>query len=274
MRVLIVDGFSNHDWQATTQLVRDVLAVDAQLQVEVSTVPDEGTGVWESWLPEFERYAVVIQNTNDINNQRSWPRAAQLAFETYMSNGGGMLVLHSANNAFPEWQEYNKMIGLGWRNKDFGSAIVIEGGAPVLMPAGEGGHTSHGARFDALVTRLGEHPIHCGLPRQWLAADLEVYRYARGPAENLQVLSSAEDPKTGRSFPIEWTVSYGEGRVYNSTYGHYWHHEEVLPAGARCVAFRTLMRRAIYWLAQQTVDRTVPSDFPSAESVSLTNAEI
>jgi hypothetical protein len=36
---------------------------------------------------------------------------------------------------------------------------------------------------DALLVRLGDHPIHAGLPRQWVAADLEIYRYARGAAE-------------------------------------------------------------------------------------------
>ncbi|MEN8660968.1 MAG: ThuA domain-containing protein [Lentimonas sp.] len=271
MRVLIVDGFSNHDWEATTQLIRDVLSADEHIQIDVATVPDQATEDWSNWLPEFSEYVVVVQNTNDINDKDkpSWPRAAQVAFEEYMFNGGGMLVFHSGNNAFPEWEEYNKMIGLGWRNKHFGKAIVIKDGEPVVIPAGEGSNTSHGRRIDALLTRIGEHPIHAGLPQQWLAADLEVYRYARGPAENLQVLSYAEDLKSKLSFPIEWTVQYGAGCIYNSTYGHYWHNLDEPPAGARCIAFRTLMPRAIHWLAKQPVSVEVPTNFPSAEAISL-----
>lgn len=80
-----------------------------------------------------------------------------------MFNGGSMLVFHSGNNAFPEWQAYNQMIGLGWRHKHFGKSIVIEDGRPVIIPVGEGGHTSHGAHIDALVHPYGRAPDPCGL---------------------------------------------------------------------------------------------------------------
>ena len=42
-----------------------------------------------------------------------------------MRNGGGFYVYHEANNSFAEWPGYNEMIGLGWRKKDFGRAIVV-----------------------------------------------------------------------------------------------------------------------------------------------------
>ncbi len=269
IKILIIDGFSNHDWEATTQMLLSVLAKDEDLEVNVSTVPDQDTEEWASWLPSYEDYQVVIQNTNDINSDRAWPAPARIAFENYMKSGGAMLVFHSANNAFPEWPEYNKMIGLGWRGKDFGPAIKIENGKPVIIPAGQGENTGHGKRVDALITRLGEHPIHEGLPAQWLAADLEIYRYARGPAENMQILSYAKDAKTGLDFPIEWTVQYGEGRIYNSTYGHYWRNEVTPPPSVRCVAFQTLFRRAIRWLAKQEIETEVPEKFPSEKSISL-----
>ncbi|MFR7733576.1 MAG: ThuA domain-containing protein [Collinsella sp.] len=108
--------------------------------------------------------------------------------------------------------------------------IVTDDGAVLRLPPGEGGPTSHGARIDALVTRLGNHPMHAGLPRQWRAADIEVYRYTRGPAEQVQVLSYAREPATGLNFPIEWTVRYGKGRVYTSTLGHVWPGDPALKA--------------------------------------------
>jgi len=221
--VLIVDGFSNHDWKASTQAIKAILRSDPLIQIDISTVPPEKSDTWAAWNPDFQKYAVVIQNTNDISKKGSWPRPAQQALEEYLSQGGGMLVFHSGNNAFKNWKAYNEMIGLGWRNKDFGPSIQIVHDKPVTIPSGEGDSTGHGKRFDALVTRLGEHPIHTGLPKQFLAADLEVYRYARGPAENLTVLSYAKEPQTELNFPIEWVVNYGKGRVYCSTFGHYWH---------------------------------------------------
>ena len=161
------------------------------------------------------------------------------------------------------------MIGLGWRNKDFGSAITIDSdGSVVRVAPGKGGNTSHGKRIDATLTRLGNHPIHKDLPKQWKVADLEVYRYARGPAENLTVLSYTREPKTGLNFPIEWVVSYGKGRVYNSTFGHVWKGDTNPPA-MRCVAFQTLLIRAIEWLSGNEVTWPVPDAFPDNRNIQL-----
>ncbi len=40
IRVLIVDGFSNHDWRQTTALLGGVLAAGGRFDVAVSTAPD------------------------------------------------------------------------------------------------------------------------------------------------------------------------------------------------------------------------------------------
>lgn len=267
IKVLVVDGFSNHDWQHTTKAIQGLLADTNRFDVSVSTYSGE------DWNPSFSGYDVVVQTCNDIKCKTRWPQAVETALETYVANGGGLYIFHSANNAFPHWKEYDRMIGLGWRNKDYGWAITVENGEVVRIPAGEGGNTSHGKRTDALLTRMGDHPIHAGLPRQWVAADIEIYRYARGAAENLTVLSYAKEEKTGMNFPTEWTVAYGKGRVYNSTFGHVWHNLEDDPAGIRCAGFRTIMPRAIQWLAGGEVDGTVPDDFPTADKASLRNVD-
>jgi type 1 glutamine amidotransferase len=268
MKVLIVDGFSNHDWQHTTRAIQSVLKQAGGFDVAVTTFPADVAKL-EEWNPRFSDYAVVIQNCNDIKSKTQWPRRAQATLETYVAGGGGLYVFHSANNAFPDWPEYNRMIGLGWRNRNFGWAITVDdAGTVVRVPAGEGENTGHGKRRDVLVTRLGDHPIHAGLPRQWIAADIEVYRYARGPAENLAALSYAQDEKTGLNFPTEWTVAYGKGRVYSSTFGHVWH-DQGDPEGMRCAGHRTLLPRVVQWLAGKEVDATVPADFPTADATSL-----
>jgi len=115
------------------------------------------------------------------------------------------------------------MVGLCWRSADYGTAIrVNDDGTLVRLPPGDGGGTGHGPRGDVLVTRLGDDPIHAGMPRAWLSPDVEVYFYARGPAENINVLAYARDSKPGQGmlWPVEWTTTYGQGRVYVSTYGH------------------------------------------------------
>jgi hypothetical protein len=66
IRVLIVDGFSNHDWQQTTLLLRGILESAGEFTVQVSTAPQEtGAAAWKVWRPRFPDYDVVIQTCND-----------------------------------------------------------------------------------------------------------------------------------------------------------------------------------------------------------------
>jgi len=222
IRVLILDGYSNHDWQLTTALVRGMLAPTGLFTVDVATAPPTADAPgWDTWRPRFADYDVLIQTCNDLNGGPSWPQPVRDAFEAYVRNGGGVYVWHGGNNAFPDWPAYNEMIGLGWRKKDFGWAIAIEeDGTLRRIPAGEGPDTGHGARVDTVVRRLGDQPIHAGLPRAWLTPDIEVYHYARGPALRLEVLSYGFDPKTDMRWPLEWTTTFGGGRVYTSTFDH------------------------------------------------------
>ena len=269
-RVLIVDGFSNHNWQQTTLLTKNILESSGLFAVDVSTAPPAETAAgWDVWRPAFSKYDVVIQNCNSLGNRPSWPRAVQADLEKFVSHGGGLYILHSGNNSFMQWPEYNRMIGLGWRQKDFGEAITINAdGGVVRVAAGQGRGTSHGDRVDALLTRLGDHPIHKDFPRQWMVADLEVYSYARGPADNLTVLSYAREPATGLNFPIEWVVNYGKGRVYNSTFGHVWE-GDTNPPGMRCVAFQTLLIRAVQWLGGNEVTWPLADNFPDNQNIRL-----
>jgi len=270
IRVLIVDGFSNHDWRLTTRSIRAILEPTGRFSVDVSTSPQEAASPgWEQWRPDFAAYDVVIQTCNDINGGPPWPQPVRAAFEKFVRRGGGVYVWHSGNNAFPDWPAYNDIIGIGWRKKEFGSALLVsEGGRITRIPPGQGEDTGHGQRFDALVQRRGEHPIHRGLPRAWLAANIEVYYYVRGPAKQVDVLSYAHEPHTQLDWPIEWTVRYGRGRVYTSTLGHVWR-GDVQPVTVRDAAVQTLLVRALQWLARRPVSWPVPADFPTATSTSI-----
>jgi len=268
--VLIVDGFSNHDWEQTTAVTKWILENSDYFEVDVSTVPADSME-WTTWSPEFDQYAVVIQNTNNIDAPHlKWPAHAEKKLEDYVESGGGLYILHSANNAFPHWDEYDKMIGLGWRSSTSGYALEIGENQEVLRtPPGEGRGTGHGDRFDAVIQILNSHPINREYPAQWQTAHTEVYSYPRGPAENLEVLSFAFDSTdTQRYWPVEWVVSYGNGRVYNSSLGHLWH-GEIYPEAYRCVGFQTTMIRAVEWAATGEVTYPVPDEFPSGDSKSL-----
>ena len=273
-KVLIVDGFSNHDWKQTSAVVKWLLEGTGRFEVEVSTIPLDSSS-WILWNPDFDSYDVVIQNTNNIHkSELSWPEHAQKRLEEFVKKGGGLYILHSANNAFPEWDEYNKMIGLGWRSADMGVALEVDSQKNLVRhEMGEGKGTSHGDRFDALVQVIKSHPINKDYPAAWKTVNTEVYSFPRGHAENLTVLSSAYDSTdTKKTWPVEWVIAYGKGRVYNSSMGHLWH-GEIYPESYRCVGFQTTVIRAAEWLATGNVTYPLPADFPDAENSSLRPAE-
>jgi len=272
IRVLIVDGFSNHGWRQTTALLRGLLEPSGLFAVAVSTTPQTTNAAdWAAWRPQFSDCDVVIQTCNDISHGPSWPEPVKKEFADFVRQGGGVYIFHSAENAFVGWKEYEQMVGLCWRQADYGTAIRVNAdGSLVRIPPGEGGKTSHGKRGDVLVTRRGDDAIHAGMPRAWLTPDLEVYFYARGPAENVNVLAYARDSKLGQGllWPVEWTTTFGQGRVYVSTYGHVWKGETNPPA-LRCAAVQTIIPRAVQWLAGRPVTLPVPADFPGTNTVSL-----
>ena len=273
-RVLIVDGFSNHDWRQTTAVAKWILESSGRFDVDVSTIPSDSIKA-ATWRPDFNKYEVVIQNTNNIHNPNlRWPLSVERALEKYVRLGGGLFILHSANNAFPHWKEYDKMIGLGWRPRTVGYAFEIDSNKNVVrFSPGQGEGTGHGARFDALIEILTPHPINHGYPRQWQTANTEVYYFPRGPAENLTILSYAYDSTgTNRRWPVEWIVTYGKGQVYNSSMGHLWK-GDVYPPAYRCVGFQTTLVRAVEWLAKGEVTYAVPDNFPTKDSVSLKSEE-
>jgi len=270
VRVLLVDGFSNHNWQLNTKLIRGILEPTGFFNLTVTTSPPKADSPgWNGWRPDFSSYDVVIQTCNDINGGPSWPDAVKTDFENYVRTGGGVLIYHSANNAFANWDAYNHIIGLGWRKADQGIALAVGGdGSIIRIPVGEGKGTGHGERVDAVITRIGDHPIHEGLPRKWKTPDIEVYHYARGPAENVEVLSYTYDVKTNMQWPIEWTVTYGKGRVYTATYDHVWK-DDTQPERMRCAGIQTVMVRALLWLARKEAKLPAPADFPTETAVSI-----
>ena len=252
-------------------MVRHILEETGRFEVTVSTAPNTADSLSRTpWDPAFEEYDVVIQNTNNIQDTAlCWPRSVEQRLEAYVRGGGGLYVLHSANNAFASWPQYDTIIGLGWRPRGTGYALLLDSADHITrIPPGQGEGTNHGARFDAVIHVVNRHPINQGYPQRWRTASMELYRYARGPAENITILSAATDSVTGKIFPVEWVIRYGKGRVYASSMGHLWK-GDVYPVSYRSIDFQTTLNRATEWLATGKVTYPVPPVFPTADATSL-----
>jgi type 1 glutamine amidotransferase len=100
---------------------------------------------------------------------------------------------------------------------------------------------------------------------------MEIYRYARGPAQNLTVLSYAYDSASRKNWPVEWVVHYGKGRVYNSSMGHLWK-DETLALSYKSIDFQTIIIRATEWLATGKTSYPVPANFPGKDATSVSES--
>jgi len=268
-KALIIDGRNNHDWRATTPVLKKILEENGLFTVDVVTAPPDNEGL-KSFKPSFKGYAVVVLNYNDFGpkNAGDWPEATQLAFLDYVSKGGGVVSYHAADNAFPKWVEFNKVIGLGgWsgRNEKDGPYIRWRDGKVVRdNTPGRGG--SHGPRHQFQIDmRNLTHPVSKGLPEKWLHATDELYDRLRGPAEKLDLLatalSSPQQKGTGENEPILFTIRYGKGRIFHTTLGH------DVPA-MQCVGFIATLQRGAEWAATGKVKQKIPADFPGPDKVS------
>lgn len=265
IRVMLLDGQSGgpyHAWQLTTPVLKKQLEETGLFQVEVVTAP-QSNGDFSNFKPEFGKYAVIVSNLDSPE----WPAELKTAFEQYVSNGGGLVIVHAANNAFPNWPAFNDMIGIGgWRgrNEKAGPLWYVKDGKVVSDPT-PGNAGSHGARLAYKITTFTDHPILKGLPKEWMHAADELYATLRGPGKNMTVMATAHsDPNnkgTDRDEPALMVLSFGKGRIFHTIMGH-----DI--AALSCVGFITTFQRGTEWAATGKVTQKVPAGFPTATTVS------
>jgi type 1 glutamine amidotransferase len=297
IKVLIVDGQNNHNWRATTPVMKKWLESCGRFTVEVATAPtapgmpqkpkpdagDEAKQKYEAALarykderelyqtqmaafrPPFGQFDVVVSNYNG----ESWPAETNAALEDALKSGKiGLVIVHAANNSFDGWKEYNRMIGMGWRDNKFGDRLIVtDSGEEKRVPKGQGPGAGHGPMHPfKIVIRDKEHPVVKGMPAEWLHNNDELYQGMRGPVENVHLIATTLAEKkfngSGEHEPMIWTVQYGAGRVFHTPMGH--------DVGAmKCVGFVATLQRGTEWAATGKVTIPLPENFPTADKTSV-----
>lgn len=265
LNLLIIDGQNNHNWKTTTPVLKSFLTDTGRFDVAVATSPPKKSPAeaWDKFNPQFSNYDVVLSNYNGD----AWPMRVQSNLEQYLNQGGGLVIVHAANNAFTDWPAWNQMIGLGWRNSKFGDRIHFnEEGQQVRVPKGEGPGASHGKQHEfSIRVRDTSHPVTKGMPAEWLHVKDELYHGQRGPAQAMHILATAySDPTSGGTDthePMVWWIPYGKGRVFTTVMGH-------ADYSMKGVGFQSVTARGSEWAATEKVTLPLPENFPTAEKTS------
>jgi type 1 glutamine amidotransferase len=221
IKTLLLTGENNHDWARSSPFCRDILEKSGTFSVEVSDDPNAALADAEALLP----YDLLFTDYNGP----LWNETARAHFLGAVRDGTGLTILHAANNAFDGWTEYEKMLGLAWR---------------------EG--TGHGKfhEFEVDITDR-DHPITQDVEnfRTW---DELYHRLVPMHGVDCRVLASAfSDPEsggTGNHEPLLMVLNYGKGRIFHDALGHVWSGDPEKNKGCSMIAFegagfqRTLLR--------------------------------
>ena len=273
LQALLIDGQMNgsHNMALMSEAVTDYLDQTGLFDVSHVSTPPRG-GDMSTFAPDFEQYDLVILNYDG----EEWPEATKYAFERYMKKGGGLVSLHSSDNAFADWPAFLEMTGVGgWNGRDesWGPSVHWSGDGPAMdYSPGQAFHPPQ--HVFPITIRDGEHPVTAGLPDTWLHAKDELYSNLRGPARNLQVLATGFadtdlDKNSGRHEPVLMALSYGQGRVFHTTLGHVGRRAVERPESIRCTGFIVTLQRGAEWAASGDVTQDIPDELPGAEVVSV-----
>lgn len=272
-KVMLVTGQSSiyHDWQKSAPDIERILIETGLFDIDVVVTPAEGAAMAD-FAPAWSDYdAVVLDYDGD-----EWSASTRTAFEDYLSSGGGLVLVHAADNAFPDWPEFQVMAGVGgWRGRDESAGPMLrwrDGGQRLDEGAGT---ALHPPQHDfQVVARAPDHPVMRGLPPVWMQANDELYSQLRGPARDVTILATARaqppmQNATGEHEPMLLAIRFGSGRVFHTTLGHVSPRDELPVATMRSVGFIVTLQRGTEWAATGDVTQPVPADFPGPDAPSL-----
>ena len=267
IRALILTGQNNHDWRATTPVLRTLLLNTGRFDVRVN---EEPTGLTSATLAPYD---VVILNYNG-------PRLGQVAekaLENFVRSGHGLVGVHGANWAFsglivlgdnhrptdilePAWAEYKLMIGGVWSDQPPASGHaprhkfqvkIVDANNPITAGLDspfeaddELYHNIHMAPDVHVLATAYDDPRNTTEPAAGKGSDSSSQGTASSPAPGKW--PHMDMSPTGKDEPVLWTVRYGKGRTFYTALGH-----DV--KAMEMPGFATTFVRGVEWAATGTV---------------------
>ncbi|MCU0961181.1 MAG: ThuA domain-containing protein [Pirellulaceae bacterium] len=188
--VLIVTGndYPGHVWRETTPAVRQILEQDPRMIVRVIEDPEFLAS------PALDQYDVVVLHYMNWESPDPSPAASQ-RLQQFVHNGKGLVLLHFACGAWPNWPEFANLAGRIWDKVN-----------------------SHDPRGPFRVDVVDQnHPVTRGLAS--FETDDELYIGLTGQRP-ITVLATAHSKVTNQDHPMAFVFDYGGGRVFHTPLGH------------------------------------------------------
>jgi len=181
IRVLILSGQNNHNWQKTTPKLRAILETDGRFMADVTEQPEQCDAA------TLARYDVVLSNWNTWGKPAGTNRPTVLL--DFVRAGKGFVAVHAGSSSFYDCPEYQQLAGASWKL----------------------GQTNHGQQHTFTVKPVTTHPITDGL-KPFTTTD-ELWRNP-SLAPGATVLATADNEL------VALATHFGQGRGFTLLLGH------------------------------------------------------
>lgn len=218
LRVLLLSGSNNHDWRATTPVLKEAIEAGGASVVTVET------NVAGMTAASFEGFDAIVSNFNTFGRKDTgpvWDAPTRAAFLAHVRAGHGFVGVHAGTSVFADWPEFQALAGGTW---------------------GKG--TSHGAIHSNIVTIVDtNHPITRELSNFATADEFwQDVPLAPGAKVLAEVVPARQHRGSGKAEPMALITESGQARGFFLVLGH--HVQAMQNEG-----FQALLRRGVHWVA-------------------------
>ncbi len=208
LKILILTGNDHpaHKWQETTDVLHTVLKKNKNWLVDISTDAEILSA------SSLQNYDVLVLNYCNWQSP-GLSEGAKTGFVRYLTNGGGLMIIHFSNGAFhfslpgaaqSDWPEYRNICRRVWDHT-----------ADPETGQQKSGHDDYGA----FTVRIEDknHPVTRNITDFETVDELYYRQQGTGP---VHILATARSKTTGRDEPMAVVYEYGNGRVFQTLLGH------------------------------------------------------
>lgn len=191
VRVLIVTGvdYPGHPWRTQAVELRKAFAACEQIDVRLAEdIEVLGTDL----IFDYDVLMLNFKNYDPLKRERT----ARENLVRFIREGGGLMYFHFTGGAFEDWPEYRQIAGRVW-NPEFR------------------GHDPY-QEFTVQIVKK-EHPVMRGID-DFRITD-ELYTCMDGERD-IEVLAGAESSVDGKTYPMAFVFTEGEGRAFHTVLGH------------------------------------------------------